>query len=173
MSGALAVAAGEGAILPEHAGVAFRGRASRFAPVVQARFGRVEGSVRLGDDTGAVEVDVDLASITTGNAAWDELLHALDPFDVRRHPTGEFRSVRVRVDGTRAEVDGSLRLCGRRSPVRLTGTHRVLDERRARLRAQGSVDRRAFGLRLDVPACRFLLPAQLDLQVDVVVARRG
>ena len=43
---------------------------------------------------------------------------------------------------------------------------------RARLAATGSVDRRASGLRLDVPACRFLLPAQLELQVDVVVARR-
>lgn len=157
--------------MPEDATVAFRGRASRFAPVVAARFTQVHGRVRLGDAS-AVEVDVDLASMTTGNPAWDELLGRVDPFDVRRHPTGEYRSVDVRVDGTHADVQGTLQLCGRRSEVRLTGTHRVLDASHARLTATGSVDRRSFGLRLDVPACRFLLPAQLELHVDVVVARR-
>lgn len=172
MGTALQARPGEWAIVPDAAQVGFRGRASRFSPVVQARFGQVSGCVRLAERDSQVAVDVDLASMTTGNAAWDELLQALDPFDVRRHPVGAYRSDAVRVDDSRAEVEGTLELCGRRSRVRLSGTHRVLDDARARLTATGSVDRRAFGLRLDVPGCRFLLPAQLELQVDVVVARR-
>ena len=158
--------------MPGAGQVAFRGRASRFAPVVWARFAQVSGRVRLADRDSEVAVDVDLSSMTTGNAAWDELLHALDPFDVRHHPVAAYRSDAVHVDDSRAEVEGTLSLCGRRSRVRLTGSHPVLDDARARLTATGSVDRRAFGLRPDVPACRFLLPAQLELHVDVVVARQ-
>ena len=172
MGTALQARPGEWAIVPESATVAFRGRASRFTPVVAARFAQVHGRVRLGADDGAVEVDVDLGSMTTGNPAWDELLQRVDPFDVGRHPTGEYRSADVRVEGSRAQVEGTLQLCARRSDVCLTGTHRVLDASHARLTATGWLDRTAFALRLDVPACRFLLPARLELHVDVVVARR-
>jgi polyisoprenoid-binding protein YceI len=155
------------------ASVAFSGRSSRLAPVFAARFCSVAGSVQLADDESAsrVDVDVDLTSMTTGNSRWDDLLSAVDPFDVVRHPVGCYRSASVRLAGAAARVDGFLALCGRSVPVRLVGTHALLGDDRARLRAAGEVDRRAFGLRVDLPGCGFLVPSRLRVEVDVEVVR--
>ena len=102
----------------EDALVVFRGRVSRFAPTVQARFTSVAGTV----DEQAVDVDVEVASLTTGSQAYDQVLAAAD------------------------------------GVVRVTAT--------------GRVDRRPFGLRLEVPGCTSLLvPQCLELQIDVTAVR--
>lgn len=157
------------------ASVAFTGRASRLAPVFGARFSEVDGTVHVGSgpDDSRVDVDVHLSSMTTGNAGWDELLGALDPFSLATHPVGAFRSERVDLTGPTASVEGTLTLRGRTAAVRLVGRSCLLDDERARLIAVGAVDRRAFGLRLDLPGCRFLVPQQMHLDIDVEVVRTG
>jgi polyisoprenoid-binding protein YceI len=175
---ATASLAGTWLIDPPAASVAFSGRVSRLAPAFAARFGRVAGTVALPDgnadgDGGRVDVDVDLASMTTGRAAWDDLLAAVDPFDARTHPTGRYRSARVRLRGGRAVVDGALVLRGTAVPVRLTGSSTLLGRDRARLRARGEVDRRCFGLRVDLPGYGLLVPARMRVEVDVEVVRQG
>ncbi len=158
---------------PPAASVSFSGRASRFTPTFAARFGRVDGTVHVADSPteSRVDVDVDLASMTTGNAAYDDLLAAIDPFDVHTFPTGCYRSAQVRLSGAAAVVDGTLMLRGTAVPVRLTGSSGLLGGGRARLRATGEVDRRAFGLRVDLPGCGFLVPSKLRLDIDVEVVR--
>ena len=147
----------------EDASVLFSGRASRFLPAVQARFTHVTGTV---SET-AVDVDVDVRSLTTGNRAYDDLLAVADPFDAARHPVATFRSDDVLWVDDAAVVTGALSLRGRTAPVRLRASYVVVDDGLARLSATGRVDRRAFGLRLDVPGCGALLPSHLDLRIDV------
>lgn len=156
-------------VLPEDASVMFRGRASRFMPTVSARFTAVTGTV----SEQAVDVDVDVRSMTTGNRAYDDLLAVADPFDAVRHPVATYRSEAVLwVDG-RAVVSGALCLRGRTAPVQLQASYVVVEERLARLTATGRVDRRAFGLRLELPGCGALLPSHLDLAIAVTAERSG
>jgi polyisoprenoid-binding protein YceI len=169
--------AGTWRVDPPAASVSFRGRAHRLAPMFAARFVRVGGTVRLATDAvpddSRVDVDVDPTSMTTGNAAYDDLLAAVDPLDSRGHPTGCYRSERVQLCGNAAVVDGTLLLRGVAVPLRLTGSSCLLGADRARLRASGEVDRRRFGLRLDLPGCGFLVPNAMRVDVDVEVVRAG
>ena len=143
--------------------VLFRGRASRFLPTVQARFTHVSGTL----SESSVDVDVDVRSLTTGNRAYDDLLAAADPFDASRHPVATYRSEGVLWVGDRAVVSGALSLRGRTASVQLQASYVVVQDGTARLSATGRVDRRAFGLRLEVPGCGALVPSHLDLMIDV------
>jgi len=151
----------------DDASVSFSGRASRFLPPVQARFTHVTGTV---SDT-AVDVDVDVRSLTTGNRAYDDLLAVADPFDAVRHPVATYRSDAVRRLDDGVLVTGALSLRGRSAPVQLRASYVVVEEGLARLSATGRVDRRAFGLRLDVPGCGALVPSHLDLRIEVTAER--
>ncbi len=149
------------------ASVLFRGRASRFMPSVHARFTSVTGTV----SEQAVDVVVDMRSLTTGNRAYDDLLDVADPFDAARHPVATYRSDVVRWRDERAVVLGTLSLRGRSAQVQLTASYVVVDDGIARLAATGRVDRRAFGLRLELPGCGALVPSHLDLTIDVTAVR--
>ena len=154
-------------VRPDSASVMFRGKASRFMPTVSACFTTVTGTV----SEQAVDVDVDVRSMTTGNRAYDDLLAVADPFDAARHPLATYRSDSVLWVGDRAVVTGGLCLRGRTAPVQLQASCAVVEDGVARLTATGRVDRRAFGLRLEVPGCGALVPAHLDLVIDVVAVR--
>jgi polyisoprenoid-binding protein YceI len=156
---------------PRTAVVGFRGRAHRFAPVVSAVFEGARGTLSLLDGGhGSVDVDVDVASLTTGCAAYDEVLARVDPFDAGRHPVARFCSTRVAWSEGAAVVDGTLSAGGGSAPVTLSGTYRSIGERTV-LQARGTVDRRALGLSVDVPGLGLLMPARLDLHVDVHAVR--
>ena len=156
---------------PTTAVVGFRGRAHRFAPVVSAVFEGARGTLSLLDGgQGSVDVEVDVASLTTGCAAYDEVLARVDPFDVGRHPVARFGSTCVAWGAGEAVVDGALSAGGGSAPVTLSGTYRTTGERTV-LQARGTVDRRALGLSVDVPGLGLLLPARLDLHVDVHAVR--
>lgn len=70
--------------------VAFSGKASFLTPTIRARFLDVEGSVDVVETsrglTGAVDVAVDVASLTTRNPVWDELITSFDPFHADHFP---------------------------------------------------------------------------------------
>jgi polyisoprenoid-binding protein YceI len=156
---------------PATAAVRFRGRAHRFAPVVSAVFQGARGTLSLLDDGhGSVDVDVDVASLTTGCGAYDEVLARVDPFDAVRHPIARFSSTHVAWSAGQAAVDGTLSVGGGSAPVTLSGSYRATGERTV-LQARGTVDRRALGLSVDVPGLGLLLPARLDLHVDVQAVR--
>lgn len=148
--------------------VLFRGRAARFLPTVEARFTHVTGTV----SESAVDVDIDVRSLTTGNRAYDELLAAADPFDAARHPVATYRSDGVLWVGDAAVVTGALSLRRTTAPVQLRASYDVVADGLARLRASGRVDRRAFGLRLEVPGCGALVPSHLDLSIEVTAVRQ-
>lgn len=151
---------------PEGSWVGFRGRAHRLAPAVAATFTGVQGQLTAE----SVQVEVDVRTMTTGVAAWDAVVTAADPFDVGQHPVARYRSTRVTWHGDRALVEGVLVLRGRSAPVVLRARCTPEADGKVRLQATGGVDRRAFGLRLEVPGCGVLVPGRLELSVDAVAA---
>ena len=162
---------GSWAIDPARAVVAFAGRSSFLAPTISARFADVTGRVEVGAEH-SVRVEVDVTSMTTGNRAYDEVISAVDPFDAAHFPVAVYRSTAVAWTPDGALIDGTLTLRGVTRTVSLTAGYDV--GRRADrmlIRAAGSLDREAFGIRFDVPGVGKLVPRVLRLDIDVDVIR--
>ena len=156
---------------PHRAVVAFSGRTSFVSPTIRARFADVGGTVEVGDEH-SVQVEVDVTSMTTGNRAYDEIISAFDPFDAARHPMAVYRSSAVAWTPEGAVIDGSLTLRGVTRTVSLTATYDVgRTGERMLVRAGGSIDRNAFGIRFDVPGVGKLVPRVMRLEIDVDVIR--
>jgi polyisoprenoid-binding protein YceI len=166
-----AMPAGTWVLDPARTAVAFSGRASRFAPTFRAAFSSVTGSIDV-DDSARLTVDVDVTSMTTGNASWDEVLRQLDPFDARRCPTATYRGRADLCAGDRAVVHGDLELRGVLAPVILTAVVRRTGNDVV-VTAGGSVDRRLFGVSCDLPGLGRLVPTALELTIEVTAVRAG
>jgi polyisoprenoid-binding protein YceI len=162
---------GSWAIDPGRAVVAFSGRMSFVSPTIRARFPEVTGCVEVGTEH-SVRVEVDVTSMTTGNRAYDEIISAFDPFDVARHPVAVYRSSAVAWTPEGAVIDGSLTLRGVTRTVSLTATYDLgRSGDRMLVRAGGSIDRNAFGIRFDVPGVGKLVPRVMRLEIDIDVIR--
>jgi polyisoprenoid-binding protein YceI len=168
--------AGTWAIDPARARVAFAGKAGFLAPTISARFPDVEGRVVVGTGrTGhRLRVEVDVTTMTTGTGAYDDVIGAVDPFDAARFPLAVYESTRVTWTAHGADVEGRLTLRGVTVPVALAASYDVgRTGDRMVVRAGGTVDRQAFGLRFDVHGVGRLVPRQLRLDIDVDVVRAG
>ena len=99
---------------------------SHFGYSIQtSRFNRTTGRVVLDKAarTGSVEVVIDMKSVDTGSALFDEHIQAEDFLDTAKHPTATFKSTGVRFDGDRpAAIDGNLTIKGITKPVTLKVT---------------------------------------------------
>jgi polyisoprenoid-binding protein YceI len=167
----IALPLGSWVLDPTRTTVAFRGRASRLAPTFRAAFSAVTGCVDVADGA-RFAVDVDVTSLTTGNAVWDDLLRQLDPFDAARHPVATYRGRADLWTGERAHVEGDLQLRGVLAPVPLAAAvRRQYDE--VIVTASGAVDRRAFGVRCDLPCVGRFVPSTLTLDIEVTAVRAG
>ena len=162
---------GTWAIDPDRARVAFTGRSSFLAPTISARFTEVTGTVEVGRRH-SVRVEVDVASMTTGNRAYDDVISSFDPFDGARFPVAVYESTAVAWTPDGAQIDGTLTLRGVTRPVTLTAAYDVgRSGDQMLVRAGGSVDRAAFGVRFDVPGVGRLVSRVLRLDIDVDVMR--
>ena len=92
------------------------------ASVNRARFDNATGTVRFDNaaKAGQIDVTVDVKSVKSGSAAFDEHLQAPDLFNTAKHPTMRFVSERMVFEGDRLkEVPGQLTLLGQTRPVTL------------------------------------------------------
>lgn len=100
---------------PDHSVAEF---AVRHAMLINVRglFGKITGTILFEppDIKGlSAEVEIDVASITTGNKKRDEHLLSADFFDVAKHPRITFRSTGIEQSGAgRAKVTGDLTIHG-------------------------------------------------------------
>lgn len=95
---------------------------SNFGYPSEARFSRARGSITLDRDarTGAVEVEIDAASGSTGHPLIDSFMRAEDVFDTAHFPLITYKSPSIGFNGdTPGWVDGSLTIKGITRPVRL------------------------------------------------------
>lgn len=113
--------AGRYTLDPSHSEVGFVAR-HLVVTKVRGRFERYDVDVEIADriEDSTLEVRIDAASVTTGNADRDAHLRGADFLDVDNHGQVVFRSSGVRpVSATEWKVDGALEIRGVSRPVTL------------------------------------------------------
>ena len=100
---------------------------SHFGMSIQmSKFDKTTGTVTLDKEakSGAVEVTIDMKSVSTGYAALDEHIQGEDFLDTAKYPTATFKSTKVSFDGDKpATIDGELTIKGVTKPVTLKVNH--------------------------------------------------
>jgi polyisoprenoid-binding protein YceI len=90
-----------------------------------SRFNKTDGKVIFDRDakTGSVDIVIDMKSVDTGFALFDEHIQAADYLDTARYPTATFKSTRVNFSGDKpSTIEGNLTIKGVTKPVVLTVT---------------------------------------------------
>ena len=150
-------AAGDYAIDPAHSTVEFIGRHLMITKV-RGRFPDVSGTITVDEvpERSHVEVEIQVASIDTGNDQRDEHLRSPDFFHVEQHPTISFRSTKVEPgkSGTWA-VTGDLTVRDVTRPVTLDvefegANASPMGDQRVAFSASTEVDREDWGLTWNV-----------------------
>jgi len=139
---------------PSHSTIAFSVR-HMVVSKTRGRFNKWSGQLRFDAENPAassVAVDIDPASLDTGDAQRDAHLRSPDFFDVEKHATASFRSSKVEVAGEdRYRVTGNLTVHGITQPVVLDVTYEGSGKdpwggERAGFSATTTIDRKHFGL---------------------------
>lgn len=92
----------------------------------RGRFEKTAGRIVLdrAAGTGTIEIDIDTATLSTGNRLLDAQLKGEDFFDIGKFPAITFRSTQVEVEkGELKRAQGSLTLLGVSHPVTLDVEH--------------------------------------------------
>ncbi len=142
---------------PAHTSVEFVAR-HLMVSKVRGRFTNASGTIHIADDPAEswVEVEVDAASVESGDEKRDEHLRSPDFFDVERYPKITFRSTRLEGESPgHFRVHGELTVHGVTRPVTLEAeyhgwTPSPIGDRRAGFSATTEVDREDFGLTWNV-----------------------
>ncbi|MCE1244023.1 YceI family protein [Oryzomicrobium sp.] len=90
-----------------------------------SRFDKTSGTVVFDKQarTGAVDVTIDMKSVSTGMPLFNEHIQGPDFLDTAKYPTATFKSTAVKFDGDKpVSVDGNLTIKGVTKPVTLTIT---------------------------------------------------
>jgi len=93
-----------------------------------SRFNQTTGTVVLDKAarTAAVDIVIDMTSVDTGYATFNEHIQAEDFLDTARYPTATFKSTKVTFEGDRpVSIDGDLTIKGITKPVTLKVTRFV------------------------------------------------
>ena len=139
---------------PSHSEVTFSVRHLMIS-TVRGNFTSVSGTATFDPqdiEGGSVDVEIDVASIDTGDENRDGHLRSGDFFDVENHPAITFNSTTVRnASGNQYEIAGDLTILGTTKPVTLQAefTDVVPDPfggYRVGVSAETSIDRTEFGL---------------------------
>ncbi len=87
-----------------------------------SKFDKTTGTVTLDKAarSGAVDITIDMTSVNTGYATFNEHIQGEDFLDTAKHPTATFKSTQVRFEGDKpVEIDGNLTIKGVTKPVTL------------------------------------------------------
>jgi polyisoprenoid-binding protein YceI len=111
---------------PQRSSVEFRAGHFWGLATVTGSFDDYEGQLDL-DATPAIELEIDAASLQTGNRKRDEHLRSSDFFDVENHPRVRFLSDAVELQDDTLKVRGSLSARERSIPLELDAELRQVD----------------------------------------------
>jgi polyisoprenoid-binding protein YceI len=169
---------------PAHSTIGFSVKHMMFT-TIHGRFGGVRGTIRVDDDhprNASVEVEIDTATVNSGDAVRDAHLRSADFFDVATYPTIAFRSTRVEpvspLSRDRWNVVGDLTIHGVTRSVELTaeqtgrGTN-PMGAVVAGFEATGKISRKDFGMEFNVPLAEggFLVGDEVKISIDVQALR--
>lgn len=88
-----------------------------------SRFDKTTGKVVLDKEarTASVDMSIDLTSVSTGSAVFNQHIQGPDYLDTANHPMATFKSTAVKFDGDKpVSIDGNLTIKGVTKPVTLT-----------------------------------------------------
>ncbi len=167
--------AGTWTIDPGHADVSFIGRHFGLTKI-RGRFTGINGSVAIADapSDSSVVVEIDMASVSSGDASRDDHLRSPDFFDVTNHPTATFRSTAVRFEATSGTMTGDLTIKGVTNSVTLDvsfegAANDPWGGQRAVFNANGNINREDWGLTWNMllEAGGLLVSKQIHLDIAV------
>jgi len=96
---------------------------SHFGYSIQtSRFNKTSGKVTMDQaaKTGTVDVMIDMKSVDTGSASFNEHIQGEDFLDTAKNPTATFKSTKVSFEGDKpATIEGNLTIKGITKPVTL------------------------------------------------------
>ncbi|HSO99056.1 MAG TPA: YceI family protein [Solirubrobacteraceae bacterium] len=146
---------------------------------VRGRFREITGVIRCDrEGVTSMEGEVEVASIDTGDRRRDARLRAEDFFDAEQHPKIALKAVSRAVASADARVVcGTMTVRGVSQPLELqleAPASPVDGNGDLRIRANGLVSRRAFGLEWDsaFAAGGLVIDDRVQLQLDVIVRPR-
>lgn len=163
--------------------IGFSGRHMGIA-VVRGHFASHRGAI-VGDLSNPVNseisLEVDVASMTTCNSQRDAHLLSPDFLDVERYPTMTFTSTGIREVGpNRFAVTGDLSLHGVTREVTLDATINGVvtspfDEHVVGISVETTIDRRDFGITLNVPLAtgELALANEVKIEAEIEAVDRG
>ena len=168
---------------PTHSRLGFAAKHAMIA-TVRGQFGVYAGDVHLDEDTPAnstVTLEIDAASVDTGNADRDAHLRTPDFFDLENHPKITFKSTKVeKVEDDLYTLIGDLTINGKSNPVavefELTGTTTdPWGNFRAGFEGRTTVNRRDWGLAWNVALDKggVLVSEKVKLEFDISAVRRA
>lgn len=150
-----AAAAATYRIDPRHTQVHFTYLHQGYAHL-SGRFNQVEGALEFDPANPAaasIQLELPIASLSTGVPALDEHLRSADFFDAEKFPTASFRSTKVSVrDATHLDLAGELTIHGVTRPalfavtINRLGEHSVRKTAMAGFEATATIKRSEFGV---------------------------
>lgn len=143
---------------------------------LSGRFNQVEGALEFDPANPAassIQVELPIASLSTGVPALDEHLRSADFFDAEKFPTASFRSTKVRVlDATHLELAGELSIHGVTRPavfavtINRVGEHAMRKTAMAGFEATATIRRSEFG----VDRMLTSVPDEVQLRISMEAA---
>lgn len=165
---------------PAHSSVEFVAR-HLMVSKVRGRFGSLEGTIHVDEEPerSTVEVQIDAASIDTGEPKRDEHLRSPDFLDVERYPSLTFRSTGAERTGQRTlRVEGELTIRDVTRPLALDVEYQgiVLDpwgNSRAGFTASAEIDREEFGVTWNqaLETGGVLVGRKLSIEIEIAAVR--
>lgn len=168
---------------PAHSSVEFAVKHMMFS-TVRGRFSQFSGSITAdaGDPTnGSVNVEIETASISTGDEKRDEHLRSADFFESEKYPTITFKSTSVETKGTdHYLVVGDLTIHGETNQVELDTTFNgsgmsPFGMEVAGYTAESEINRVDFGLTWNaaLEAGGVLVSDKVKITLDIEAAIQG
>jgi polyisoprenoid-binding protein YceI len=152
----------------------FAGRHLRGA--ISGQVPDVSGTVVVADDAGStVEITLGGHSADFGSDLWNDVVRGHDLLGASTHPVARYGSRKVNIAGATLLVDGALELNGHCVNLPLSVCSEPLGRCTARFTTTAVLDRRAFGLRCDLPVVGRdrLIAREIRLQIGLVARRVG
>jgi polyisoprenoid-binding protein YceI len=146
---------------------------------VRGHFGNIGGTITLNESDitkSAVNVTIDMSTVSTGVAPRDGDLKSPNFFDVAQFPTANFVSTGIAKNGKSLSVTGDLTLHGVTKPVVLqvegpTGPVPGMDKKpHSGFSATTTISRTAFGIASKYPAA--VVGDEVKLTIDLDVAKQ-
>lgn len=166
----LAAPAAEWRVVPEGSALKFAGSAQGEA--FEGVFKRFDARISFDPAQpalGALQADIELASVDSANAERDEALVGADFFAVQRFPKARFEAGACRADGTRFACSANLTIRDRTQELTFPFTWQPTAGR-AKLHAEVDLDRLAYDVGTGDWADEETLARKVRVTVDLVLA---